>query len=81
MFKFGQVLLHSYFILRIGRLKKDEAGQTGSNMAGLLGHRPQNHVNALVGISVEPLNVIGELRFEDAVKLYNGPLLSNRPSP
>ena len=81
MFKFGQVLLHSYFILRIGRLKKDEAGQTGSNMAGLLGHRPQNHVNALVGISVEPLNVIGELRSEDAVKLYNGPLLSNRPSP
>jgi len=45
-------------IFRIGRLKKDEAGQTGSNMAGLLGHRPQNHVNALVGISVEPLNVI-----------------------
>jgi len=44
-------------IFRIGRLKGDEVMQPG-NMLGFLGHRPQNHVNALVGISSEPITVL-----------------------
>merc|ERR1719193_2255811 len=41
-------------IFRIGKLKGGEATVPNS----FLGHKPFNHINALVGISVEPLTVI-----------------------